>query len=180
MKPSKVPFTAKLRPEMKPELGDDPKGRGRMLLPTPMLVAEEIVTIPKGQLLTVSQLRTRLARRFQADLTCPLMTGIFFNLVAGAAEEQIAAGQKPLAPYWRVTLDNGTLSPKTPFGPDRQAEHLRDEGHTVGVHRAKLRVEPATEEKTILDRELEDFRRNPNAGSPWHEVESRIRGPRVS
>ncbi|MGE3308982.1 MAG: hypothetical protein AB7O66_03360 [Limisphaerales bacterium] len=143
MKPGKVPFSAKLRPEMKPELGDDPKGRGRMLLPTPMLVAEEISAVPKGHLLTVSELRSRLARRFQADFTCPLMSGIFFNLVAGAAEEQIAAGQKPLAPYWRVTLDNGTLSPKTPYGPERQAEHLRGEGHTIGVRRSKLRVDSA-------------------------------------
>jgi putative addiction module component (TIGR02574 family) len=31
------------------------------------------------------------------------------------------------------------------------------------------------EEKTLLDRELEEYRRNPEAGSTWNEVESRIR-----
>jgi putative addiction module component (TIGR02574 family) len=31
------------------------------------------------------------------------------------------------------------------------------------------------EEKALLDRELEEYRRNPEAGSPWNEVESRIR-----
>ena len=140
MKRSRVPWTAKLRPEMKHEIAPDPKGRGQMLFPTPLLVAEEIATIPKGHLVTISELRGRLARRYRADLACPLMTGIFYNLIAGAAEEQIFDGAQPLAPYWRVVLDNGTLSPKTPSGPHTQAGHLRREGHSVQTVRGKLRV----------------------------------------
>ena len=31
------------------------------------------------------------------------------------------------------------------------------------------------EERALLDRELEEYRRNPEAGSPWNEVEARIR-----
>jgi hypothetical protein len=31
------------------------------------------------------------------------------------------------------------------------------------------------EEKAMLDCELEDYRRNPEAGSPWKEVEAHIR-----
>ena len=31
------------------------------------------------------------------------------------------------------------------------------------------------EEKALLDRELEEYRRNPEAGSAWNEVEARIR-----
>jgi hypothetical protein len=140
MKRSRTPWTAKLRPDMELVVAADPKGRGQMLFPTPALVAEEIAAIPHGSLLTVSELRSRLARRCAADLTCPLMTGIFYNLVAGAAEEQLAAGQQPLAPYWRVVLDNGTLSPKTPGGPEQQAERLRQEGHSVMERRGKLHV----------------------------------------
>ncbi|MBL9126477.1 MAG: hypothetical protein JNL97_02460, partial [Verrucomicrobiales bacterium] len=34
------PWASKLRPEMKPEVVPDPRNPGRMLLPTPMLVAE--------------------------------------------------------------------------------------------------------------------------------------------
>lgn len=142
MKRSRKPWSEKLRPEMQPGIATDPKGRGRMLLPTPLLVAEEISTIPPGQLRTMSALRDQLARRFDAALTCPLMTGIFYNLVAGATEERIAAGAPPLAPYWRVVRDDGSLSPKTPDGPERQAEHLRAEGHTVLSARSKLHVEP--------------------------------------
>ncbi|HEX5400147.1 MAG TPA: addiction module protein [Verrucomicrobiae bacterium] len=33
------------------------------------------------------------------------------------------------------------------------------------------------EEKALLDRELEEYRRNPEAGSTWNEVEARIRKP---
>lgn len=68
MKRGHTPFSTKLRPEMKAEVVDDPKGRGRMLLPPPMLAAGEMKAIPTGSLLTVSQLRLRLARRFRADL----------------------------------------------------------------------------------------------------------------
>ncbi len=125
---------------MQPELVTDPKGRGLMLLPTPMLVAEEMGKVYAGQLLTVSALRERMARRFKADLSCPLMTGIFYNLVAGATEEYLAEGKAPLAPYWRVIPDNGILSPKTPFGPERQAEHLQQEGHKVQPKKEKLEV----------------------------------------
>ncbi|MES2466971.1 MAG: 6-O-methylguanine DNA methyltransferase [Verrucomicrobiota bacterium] len=140
MKRSRTPWTAKLRPGMEPEVAADPKGRGQMLFPTPALVAEEISTIPPGALVTVSALRLRMARRFQADLACPLMTGIFYNIIAGAAEEQLAAGLPPLAPYWRVILDDGTLSPKTPGGPEHQAERLRQEGHLITPRRTRLLV----------------------------------------
>ena len=33
------------------------------------------------------------------------------------------------------------------------------------------------EEKALLDRELEEYRRNPAAGASWPEVEARIRKP---
>ena len=33
------------------------------------------------------------------------------------------------------------------------------------------------EEKSLLDRELEEYRRNPEAGSSWNEVEARLRKP---
>ena len=33
------------------------------------------------------------------------------------------------------------------------------------------------EEKALLDRELEEYRRHPEAGSSWNEVEARLRKP---
>jgi putative addiction module component (TIGR02574 family) len=35
--------------------------------------------------------------------------------------------------------------------------------------------ELSTQEKVLLDRELDDYQQTPAAGSPWHEVEARIR-----
>ena len=37
--------------------------------------------------------------------------------------------------------------------------------------------EPTAEDKALLDRELEGFRQNPQAGSTWDEVEARLRKP---
>lgn len=140
MKKSKVPWAEKLRPDMQPEVVDDPKGRGKLLLPTPSLLAKEMSRVRKGRTIAVSELRNRLAKQFNADLTCPLMTGIFYNIIAGAAEESIATGKKPIAPYWRVIRDDGTLSSKTPLGPKRQAEHLRAEGVDVRVTKGTYRL----------------------------------------
>ena len=38
-------------------------------------------------------------------------------------------------------------------------------------------VGPSAEERALLDRELEDYRRNPEAGSTWEEVETRLGKP---
>ena len=35
-------------------------------------------------------------------------------------------------------------------------------------------VEPTAEEKALLDRELEDYHKNPEAGSAWEKVEERL------
>jgi hypothetical protein len=35
--------------------------------------------------------------------------------------------------------------------------------------------QPTPEEKVLLDRELENYRLNPDAGSPWPEVKARLR-----
>jgi hypothetical protein len=138
MKRSRTLWSTKLRPDMEPAVGDDPKGRGKILIPTPMLIAEEMSKVRKGKLITVPEVRNNLAKRFNADFTCPLCTGIFYNIIAGAAEEAIDAGKKPLAPYWRMIPENGVLSPKTPAGPERQAEHLRREGHRIESKKDKL------------------------------------------
>lgn len=37
------------------------------------------------------------------------------------------------------------------------------------------RAKPSEEERQLLDRELEDYARDPNAGSTWEEVQSRLK-----
>jgi len=36
-------------------------------------------------------------------------------------------------------------------------------------------VSPTLEEKTVLDSELKDFQNNPQIGTPWSEIEPRLR-----
>lgn len=128
---SRKPWVEKLRPDQKPKLVRNPRGKGKMLVPTPMLVAAEVRRARKGQLITPITIRERLAKKFKADVTCPLTTGIFLSIVAGAAEDDIAANRRVTAPYWRVVTEKRRLNPKFPPGEKRQAEHLRAEGHKV-------------------------------------------------
>jgi hypothetical protein len=106
-------------------------GRGTMLIPTPKLVDELIRQVPKRKLVTVSELRRKLAADFGTDVTCPLTTGIFVRIAAEAAEEDRARGKKRIAPYWRVIKDDGSMNPKFPGGTSQQTRHLRAEGFAV-------------------------------------------------
>ena len=106
-------------------------GSGTMLIPTPKLVDEMIRKVPKGKLVTVSELRRKLARDFRTDVTCPLTTGIFVRIAAEAAEEDRANGRKRIAPYWRVIKDDGSMNPKFPGGTAQQTRYLRAEGFAV-------------------------------------------------
>jgi hypothetical protein len=146
----RVPWMTKLRPELKPKVVDNPRESGSMLVPTPLLVTEEVRRIHRGRLATPAILRQRLAARFGADQTCPLTMGILLHIVAGATEEQIAAGKRPLAPYWRVVDEQGVLNPKVPFGPRRQALHLRREGHVVKRIGGSMRVQTVGDKRAVV------------------------------
>jgi hypothetical protein len=123
-----------------------------MLIPTPMLVDELIRKVPKGKLITGSELRRKLASDFAANVTCPLTTGIFIRIAAETAEEDRAAGRRRLTPYWRVVKDDGGLNPKYPGGVETQARNLRAEGFTVTRTGKKL---PAVKE---FERRLHTFK----------------------
>ena len=121
----------KLEIEREPELVDDPRGRGKMLIPRPLDVDSLMRRVPKGRLATVEQIRERLAEDFGADFTCPLTAGIFIRIAAEAAEEDLSSGQKEITPYWRVVKADGSLNEKLPGGTEAQAARLREEGHSI-------------------------------------------------
>jgi hypothetical protein len=106
-------------------------GEGTMLIPRPLDVDAMIRTVKKGSLVTQSEIRTALAGRFHADVTCPICTGIFVRIAAEAAEEDARAGKQRVTPYWRVVRDDGGLLEKLPGGVEAQARRLREEGHTI-------------------------------------------------
>ena len=142
---SKLSWREKLEKEQQPKLVDTPPkmarfGKGKMLIPTPMLVDELVRRIPKGKLVTVSELRRKLAADFGADVTCPLTTGIFVRIAAEAAEEDRVNGRRRITPYWRVVKDDGSLNPKFPGGEKQQSQCLQDDGLSVVQNGKRLVV----------------------------------------
>jgi alkylated DNA nucleotide flippase Atl1 len=127
-------WDAKLRPELAPRVVEDYRRGGRLLLPTPLLVGEAVAAVPSGQVITIGQLRRVLAERFDADRTCPLMTGIFATILAGAVADDLGQRRKPRWPIWRLVRDDGTLHPKWPLDPLYRATNLREEGVRI-THR---------------------------------------------
>ena len=115
----------KLEVELTPKVIDDPRGRGKMLIPIPLDVDALVRRVEKGKLITDKQIRERLARNFHADLTCPMTTGIFIRIVAETAEEDVINGREDITPYWRVIKPDGSLMKKFPGGTEAQAARLR-------------------------------------------------------
>ncbi len=106
-------------------------GGTRVLVPTPLLVDELIRQVPKRKLVTVKQIRERLAKDFKADSACPLTTGIFIRIAAEVAEEDLRGRKKQITPYWRVLKADGSLNEKFPGGTKTQAARLKKEGHRI-------------------------------------------------
>ena len=106
-------------------------GNGTMVIARPLDVDALIRTVRRGKLVTQTQIRERLAKKYHADHTCPLTTGIFVRIAAEAAEEDRRAGKSRITPYWRVVRDDGGLNEKFPGGPPSQARRLRLEGFAI-------------------------------------------------
>ena len=57
-------------------------GKGTMLIPRPLDIDTLIRKVQKGKLVTVIQIRERLAKDAHTDSACPMTTGIFLRIVA--------------------------------------------------------------------------------------------------
>ena len=102
-------------------------GTGTMLIPRPLDVDALIREVPRGRVITMGELRNRLARDAGADTACPLCVGIFVSIAAEAAEEDRAAGRKRITPYWRVVRNDGSMNPKFSGGAEAQRGRLQNE-----------------------------------------------------
>jgi len=125
-------WNAKLRPDMQPRVVTDRRRGDRLLLPTPLLVAAEVLAVPAGRTLTMSQLRARLALRHDADRTCPLMTGMFAKIIAGAVADDLDHQRTERWPIWRLVADDGCISRDWPLDALYRATRLRGEGVKLG------------------------------------------------
>jgi len=88
-----------------------------MLVPSPRIVDEFIRKIPKGKRMDIKTLRTRLARKYGAEVTCPITMGFHLRTVAEAAFEALNQGAKlnEITPIWRVLDENTPTMKKLSF-----------------------------------------------------------------
>ena len=102
-----------------------------MLIPRPLDVDACMKGVQEGKLVTITEIREKLARDFHVTSTCPMTTGIFAWVAAGAADEDEKAGKEDITPYWRTIKVDGSLNPKYPGGVKEQARRLKNEGHVI-------------------------------------------------
>jgi len=106
-------------------------GTGTCVIPAPREVNEIMKKVPKGKLITINQIREKLAKRHKATIGCPITTGIFASIAARAAAEERAEGMKNITPYWRTLKAKGEINEKYPGGIDGQKTLLEREGHRI-------------------------------------------------
>ena len=106
-------------------------GTGTMVIPAPIEVDAIMKKVPKGKLITINEIRSMLAQKHNADIACPITTGIFAWIAAHAAEEAAAAGKAKITPYWRTLKTGGLLNEKYPGGIVQLKTHLEAEGHKI-------------------------------------------------
>lgn len=106
-------------------------GSGTVVIPSPREVDGIMKKVPKGKLVTINNIREFLARKHKATIGCPICTGIFARISAGAAEEDEIEGKKNITPYWRTLKEKGVINEKYPGGLEGQKKLLEKEGHKV-------------------------------------------------
>jgi alkylated DNA nucleotide flippase Atl1 len=157
---------AKLKKSWREKLADDkdmPKvveitgkmstrwGTGTVVIPAPREVDEIMRSVPRGKLITINQIRAKLAKRHGASIGCPITTGIFSGIAARAAEEDAAEGKKDITPYWRTLKVGGVLSDKFPGGVEAQAAKLRAEGHIIDLDKKGKPKKVKDYEKALVE-----------------------------
>lgn len=106
-------------------------GTGTVVIPAPIEVNEIMKKVPKGKLITINEIREKLAKKHGATIGCPITTGIFAWIAAHAAEEDASEGKKDITPYWRTLKSGGVINEKYPGGIDNIKALLESEGHNV-------------------------------------------------
>ncbi len=101
-----------------------------MLIPTALIVDRFIRNIPEGEAMNPRQMRDQLANEFDAEVTCPITTGIFLRIVAEAAWEAHENGTpvSQICPVWRVISKDTPTIRKITFDPQFLLEQRRKEG----------------------------------------------------
>ncbi|MGV3772614.1 MAG: hypothetical protein ACO1QB_06910 [Verrucomicrobiales bacterium] len=105
-------------------------GVGTCVVPAPLEVDRIMKEAGPGKLITINEIRRKLARKHGATTACPITTGIFSWIAAHAAAEE-EKETHAITPYWRTLKRGGEINPKYPGGVEGIATLLRAEGHVV-------------------------------------------------
>ena len=84
----------------------------KMFIATPKIIDDYLRAIPLGQSVDLKTMRMDLALSNNADMTCPVTTGIFLRIVSEAALEELVAGipVEHVTPFWRVVEHDSKLA----------------------------------------------------------------------
>lgn len=116
-------------------------GEGTVVIPAPLEVNAIMRRVRPGKLITIDDIRDRLAKKHGATMACPLTTGIFAWIAAHAADEAEQEGESRITPYWRTLKSGGELNPKYPGGIENVKARLEADGHTVVQKRKRYFVQ---------------------------------------
>ena len=116
-------------------------GRGTLAIAAPKEVDAIMRKVPKGKLITINQIRQKLAKKHKATIACPITTGIFAWIAANAAEDAAGEGKKNITPFWRTLKSEGQLNEKYPGDTRWQKKLLEKEGHKIVKKGKKYLVE---------------------------------------
>lgn len=122
--------TAKNMPRV--DILDDEKviaryGGTRMFFAPPIFYNNVMAKVPKGKVITATEIRSYLAKRNDADFTEPMTAGAFISIAAWASEQR----DSEQIPYWRTLKAKGEINAKYPGGLEKQKALLESEGHTI-------------------------------------------------
>lgn len=101
-----------------------------MLIPTPRIIDAFIATIPRGESMDVKTMRAKLAKRYRAQVTCPITTGFHLRAVAEVALEKLKNGAKlsQITPFWRVLDEKAPTTAKLSCGAAFVKKQRKAEG----------------------------------------------------
>jgi hypothetical protein len=116
-------------------------GAETLAIPAPIEVDEIMRKVPKGKIITINKIREKIAIKHNADIGCPITTGIFAWIAAHAAEEDRMSGKKRITPWWRTLKTDGELNEKYPGSIENQMTLLKKEGFSFKPKGKRLLVQ---------------------------------------
>ena len=111
-----VPIDVKIK-TIEKGFADMPSGC-KMLVVNPKIIDDYINQIPYGKDVSLTKIRNDLSKKYNADKTCPVSTGIFLRIVSEASFENFRNGEKleNITPFWRAVDPKTNLAKKLNCG----------------------------------------------------------------